>query len=118
MNWNGKVASAKKLIDKYGADMTVIKIVEGSYSATSDSYTSSTLTSYSTIGVITNPVMQNEAGEYSKSDRVRLLLSASGLPTLDQIDYKVVHGTNIWYPDKTRPVRPGGTVVIYVADMK
>lgn len=117
MDWNPKIASAKKILDKYGAAMTVVKIVPGSYAATSDSY-SSTLTSYSTIGVITNPVIQTSPGEYSRSDKLRLILSASGLPNLESVDYKVVQGTNVWFPNSTRAVKPGGTVIIYLVDLK
>jgi len=117
MDWTRQIASAKKTLDKYGAEMTVVQITPGAYSATQDSYSSS-LVSYSTIGVQTNPAMQNEAGEYSRSKRLRLILAASGLPRLDQIDYKVVYGSEVWFPNSTRAVKPGGTVIIYVVEIK
>jgi hypothetical protein len=117
MDWNSKIASAKRMIADKGIAMTICKIVPGTYNATSDSI-SATLTSYSTIGVITNPVVRNTDGEYSRSDSVRLILPASGLPTLDRIAYKVVCGEDTWFPKSTRAVKPGGVVIIYLADLK
>ena len=117
MDWEIKAESAKRMLDKYGASMSVLRSIPSSYSATADSYSSATST-FTTIGVITNPVVQVSPGEYSRSNSLRLILAASGLPTLDTIKYKIVCGSETWFPEKTRAVKPGGIPVIYLIDLK
>lgn len=117
MDYSSKVDAAKRMIESKGAAATVVALRDGSYSATSDSI-SATAASYSAIIVLSNPTMENDAGEFSKSDKVRLIIAASGMPTLDKINYKVVCGSDEWYPEKTVAVKPGGTPIIYLADMK
>ena len=115
MDWAKKRDAAKKMIDKYGAEMSLILEVHGAYDANTDSY-SSAETEYLTRGVLTNPTMKNDAGVYSKSDKVRLLLSANDLPVLENVDFRIEYGTQIWHPEKIVPLKPGGTTLLYVVD--
>jgi len=117
MDWSNNIAEAKRMLAAKGAAMTVVRVGQGTYNATSDSI-GATLASYATVGVLTNPVVRNEDGEYSRSDSVRLLLTADGLPTLDQIGYKVVCGSDTWFPKSTRAVKPGGVAIIFIVDLK
>jgi hypothetical protein len=92
MDWSNKIDSAKRQIDKYGAAMYLVTSVGGSYSATADTIASATVTTYSILAVITNPTVQRGNGEWGKSDRVRLLVAAKGLPIgLDELEYKVIY---------------------------
>jgi len=116
-DWAKKQDSAKRMIDKYGAAMTLVLEIHNVYNATADSYAAAE-TEYPTRGVLTNPTMINAAGEYSKSDRVRLLLSAKNLPVLDNVDFRIEYGTQIWHPDKIVSLKPGGTTIIYLVDVK
>lgn len=118
MDWTNKVDSAKRQIDKYGAAMYLVTSIGGSYSATADSI-SSTTTTYSILAVITNPTVQRGNGEWGKSDRVRLLVAAKGLPTnLDELEYKVVYGATVWNPEVTASIKPGGVPILFIIDMK
>jgi hypothetical protein len=117
MDWSGKQATAKKLIDKFGVAMQVIYTTPSAYNATTDSVTS-TIVTYDTIGVILNPTMVSPQGVYSKSDRVRLLLNGSALPALDAIEFYVLYGTTTWKPDTVAVVKPGGDAILYAVDMK
>lgn len=123
-DYTSLVKTAKGLLDKFGTAMQVIQNTHGAYNGTNDTY-SSTVVTYDTIGVITNPELSStrkstlaSAGEYSKADRVRVLLNGLDLPILDNIDFKVIYGTMIWFPDKILTVRPGGVAVLYLIDMK
>lgn len=117
MDWSSNIAMAKRMLADKGAAMTIVRVGQGTYNATTDSI-GATLASYETIGVLTNPMVRNEDGEYSRSDSLRLLLTPDGLPTLDQIGYKIVCGSDVWFPKSTRAVKPGGTVIIYIVDVK
>lgn len=117
MDWVPKVATAKRLLDKFGVSMQVVTMIPGEYSA-SDDFASLEQRTYDTIGVIVNPKMVSETGVWSKSNRVRVLLNASALPTLDAIDFKVIYGNTTWNPDVVAAVKPGGTTILYIVDMK
>jgi hypothetical protein len=117
MDYTPKANLAKKLLDKFGVAMQVIQSIHGSYIATTDSYASTAVT-YDTIGVILNPTMVSPEGIYGKSDRVRLLLNGSALPTLDQIEFNVVYDSNNWVADTVVAVKPGGSVILYIVDVK
>lgn len=118
MDWSSKIDEAKRQLDKFGVAMSLVTITGGSYSATSDTI-SSTLATYNIMGVITNPTVQRGNGEWGKSDRVRLLVAAKGLPNnLDALEYNVVYGSNVWRPEKTIIVNPGGSPILFIIDMK
>jgi len=124
MDWIGKQATAKKLLDKFGVAMSVVQYNHGAYISATDSYGSTAVT-YDTIGVIVNPELaatrkatMASPGEYSKSDKVRVLLNGSALPTLDAIDFKVIYGSTTWTPVVVKVVRPGGVAILYLVDME
>ncbi|MFA6946479.1 MAG: hypothetical protein WC220_11320 [Pedobacter sp.] len=116
-DWSKKQDMAKRMIDKYGDAMSLILETHNTYNATADSY-SSAETTYSTRGVLLNPTMINEAGQYSKSNKIRVLLSAKNLPVLDNVDFRIEYGSEVWHPEKTVPLKPGGTTIIYFVDVK
>lgn len=121
MDWTSKQTLAKRLIDKYGVAMSVVTSsspATPSYSATADTI-SATLVTYDTIGVILNPTGQRDDGSYGRFDKVQLLLSSKELPAnLDQLEYHVVWGNFVWHPERTIALKPGGTSIIFKADMK
>lgn len=118
MDWANKVDFAKRQIDKYGIAMSLVTSIGGTYSATADSI-SSTLTTYPITAVIINPTIQRSTGEWGKSDRVRLLIAAKGLPTnLPDLEYKVVYGSITWKPEMTVALKPGGSPILFTIDMK
>lgn len=117
VTWGGKQDSAKRMIDKYGAVMSIILETHNTYNATADSYSAAEF-EYPIRAVLTNPTMVNDKGEYSKSDRTRLLIAAKGLPALDDVDFRIEYGLKVWHPDKIVAINPGGTTIIYIVDMK
>lgn len=116
--WAKKQATAERLINKYGADMTLVHITLGAFNATLDEYATSEV-SYSARGVLLNPTQMNEAGVYRKSDAVDILLSAKNLPDLKAAeDWKITCGVEEWYPDKIVAIKPGGVSIIYLVYLK
>ncbi|MDD5053671.1 MAG: hypothetical protein PHO27_13125 [Sulfuricurvum sp.] len=116
-SWTAKQNTAKRLIDKFGDAMTLILESHNVYNATADSY-SAAETEYATRGVLTNPTLRNSAGEYAKSDMVRVLLSANDLPNLESVDFRIEYGGQIWHPERIVSLKPGGTVLMYSVDVK
>ena len=116
-DYTSLVKTAKGLLDKFGTAMQVIQNTHGTYNGTNDSY-SSTATTFDTIGVKVNPRMVTPEGVWGKSDRIRLLLNGSALPTLDQIDFHVIIGSAILKPETVAVVAPGITPILYMVDMK
>jgi len=118
MDYTRQVNSAKKNIDKYGVDMLLEITTNGAYNGTLDSF-AATVATYDIKAVISNPTVQNDEGEYGKSDRVRLLVSPDGLPaSLSELDFRIVYGSTIWKPAKIVPLKPGGTAILFTIDMK
>lgn len=118
MDWDPKQDAVLRAIDKWGAAISIVASISGAYNATSDSIASTT-TTYTAKALMKNPTIQRESGEFGKSDRVRLLIAAKGLPTnLDELDYHVVSGSKIWHPDTTTVLNPGGTPLMFMVDMK
>jgi len=116
MNWDGKRDTAKRLIDKYGADMRLVTATMSTYNAVTDAFTKSTV-SYSIKGLLLNSTVRNDVGEYSKSKKVRLLIAAKGLPELvEDAEFTVYQGAFSWKPSQTVPLKPGGTTIIYIID--
>ncbi|MFA7520816.1 hypothetical protein [Shewanella sp.] len=109
--------TAKRLIDKFGDSMTLILENHNVYNATADSY-SAAETEYPTIGVLTNPTLTNSAGQYVKSDKVRLLLSTEDLPNLETADFRIEYDGQVWHPERIVSLKPGGTKLIYFIDVK
>jgi hypothetical protein len=121
MDWLAKQIAAKKMIDKVGVSMQVIKsVTSGAYNATLDAYTSSLVT-FNTIGVIANQKEKTAAGYMARTNKVKLILAAAGLPTLDEISFVILCGSKRWIPDgedAVDPLRPGGTRIIYQVNVK
>jgi len=46
------------------------------------------------------------------------VLNGSALPTLDQIEFNVVYDSNNWVADTVVAVKPGGSVILYIVDVK
>lgn len=119
MDWGPDQDAALDAIEENGVAMSLVTtIATASYVATTDSI-AATIATYSIYAVITNPTMRRESGEYAKSDRVRLLIPAKGLPTnLEELEFKVVYGSTVWHPASTVPLKPGGTPILFTVDMQ
>jgi len=118
MDWNRIKGNVKKQLGKNGISVSVVTEITGSYNVTADTVTS-TIATYDDIKVVLkNPTMQDDSGVFGKSDRLQMLIPSSGLPTLDEISYKVISGTTIWFPSKTISIKPGGIPVLYIADLR
>ncbi len=118
MDYIDDIDAAKEMIDESGATMSLVTMIPGTYTATSDTL-SSTLTTYPIIAVMTSPKRQTESGEWGRSNRTRLLIAAKGLPSnLNELNFKVLKGTKIWNPEVTTVVKPGGQPILFIVDMK
>ena len=114
-----EIDSAYEMIKEAGVEMSlIVNTALGSYNATLDTIPIIFAT-YPIIALIKNPTVQRENGEFGKSDRVRLLIAAKGLPSnLDELDFHVVYGSTVWHPDITTALKPGGTPIMFSVDMK
>jgi hypothetical protein len=118
MDWSAKIATAKRMIESKGAAMKLETTTHGAYNATTDSI-SATVATYDIVALISNPTRRNDAGEFSKSDRVRLLVPSDGIPaSLAELDFRIVYGATIWHPETTIPLMPGGTPILFTIDMR
>jgi hypothetical protein len=113
---------AQKLIKSSGVAVQLVVATPATYNVENDTY-NSTLATYDVKGVMINPTMQNEVGMFSKSENVRWLLSSmdingAALPTLAKVDFKIVFESEEYHPTKTVPIRPGGTILVYLIDVK
>ena len=117
MDWTPKQNLAKKLINKFGASMSLITAVPSAYDATTDSMTA-TLTTYEVKAVIINPTMVSPQGIYGKSDKTRLLLQGKDLPDLSSIDFKIDYDGIVLIPETITAIKPGGTTIMYAIDVK
>lgn len=116
--WDKKKETAQKMINKYGADMTLTHVTKSSYNVVTDKYATSEI-DYPARGLLLNPTIQNDLGEYSKSDRVQIILAAKGIPDLTNADdWKITCGTETWWPERIVPIRPGGVAIIYLVYLK
>jgi hypothetical protein len=117
MDWSGKQATAKKLLDKFGISIQVIVNTPSAYVATTDTVTT-TVATYDTIAVITNPTMIGPEGVRGRSDQMRLLINGTDVPNLEEADFYVILDSVQIQPDKVSTVKPGGDIILYMIDMK
>ena len=117
MDWTPKQKLAKRLIDKFGTSMDVVTTIPTGYAASTDTLTA-TIATYDVNGVIINPTMVSQAGVYGKSDQKRVIIQGVDLPDLESIDFKIIYGALTLVPERTISVKPGGTAIIYLVDVK
>ena len=104
--------AALKIAD-FGSSMTVRVTARGSYNATSDSYTES-YTDYSTYGLRRDYSNQELGNTLIKANDVEFMISDADLPALRQDDnISIVDGDSTWYPVRIKPLKPGGTILLY-----
>lgn len=97
--------------------MQVTTMIPGEY-VPADDFASLEEKTYSTKGLLVNPTMRNAEGMYGKSDKTRVILNGSALPTLDTIEFRIAYGDIVWMPDQVTAVKPGGTAILYLVDVK
>lgn len=109
---------AKKMIDKYGASMSVVvSSTSGTYSASTDSWTRATV-SYTSYGVFTDLVKKDEAGTIVRIKNGMILFSAKDLPRIDNsVTLEITHGSKLYTPSKVEVLQPDGTAIIYKAQV-
>jgi hypothetical protein len=120
MDWNYIKSIVVGQLKQNGVAVDIVVTTSATaYNATTDSYTETLATYEDVMVVFKNPTMQNEAGVFSKSDRLQMLIPATGMPaSLDQLPYKIISGSTAWLPEKTVAIKPGGIPVLFIADLK
>ena len=105
---------AQTKIADYGSSMTVRVTTRGSYNATTDTYAESN-TDYSVSGLRRDYSNHEIAGgSLIKVNDVELMISDAGLPALREEDnISIIDGDSTWYPVRIKPLKPGGTVLLY-----
>jgi hypothetical protein len=118
MDWGAKQNTVKKLTDKYGVSMVIrVSTPTTAYDPVEDTDTPSN-TDYTVKGVIISPDNKRENKNTSRSDNVRIILPALTLPTLSEVDFKILYGAKVWSPVNVPELRPGGDILMYIVEVK
>lgn len=110
--------SAKKLITKYGAAMTLRRTSGGTYNPNAGSISGATTTDYPCRGVI----QEYRAGEIDGMSVLfgdkKILVSASGLAIVPESEDLLIIGSNTYSVINNSPLSPGGVDVIYTVQVR
>jgi hypothetical protein len=120
MDWSGKQASAKRMIDKYGKSFTVKISSLATYDSATDAFVDLE-SSYPVKGVVANYSMKEIDGTTIKVGDRKLLMAGSDLPDLTALGDKkleILEGSVTITTGLIVAVGPGGVNIVYQIQIK
>lgn len=117
-NYARIAATALKMVNRFGAAVTITRRTQGAYNSTTSTY-AVTESTEAAMGVVENYKPREIDGTLIQAGDIKLVLAAQGI-TEPSINDKVTLSNGVRYTVKGAPdiVKPGDTAIIYTLQLR
>ena len=117
-DYNPSVATALRLITKFGAAVTLTTKTAGSYDPSTGAATVTTTSTQSAYGVRVDWTKQDESWTLVQINDVKLILTASGITTTPKVNDTVLFDGITYTIISVKPAQPATVAIVYTLNLR